>query len=108
MVLRRSLKTIQVEENSFHVPSHVKTEEHSKRDENNKICTKATGSCAPTHERCTLVHEVVLATTPCAPVRETMCPRAWLAGINCCLLVFQVGSMEKTQFYSLSLCNDVL
>ncbi|KEH37614.1 hypothetical protein MTR_2g043220 [Medicago truncatula] len=46
MVLRRSLKTIQSEENSIQVPRHCKTEECSKRDENCKIRTRGTASCA--------------------------------------------------------------
>lgn len=44
MVLIRSFKTIQVAENSSEVPSHFKTEERSKKDENCKICTGATSS----------------------------------------------------------------
>jgi len=76
MVLRRSLKTIQIEENSFQVLRHFETEERSKKwMKTAKNHTEANGSCTLAHEPCAPVHEAALATDSCAPVCVPMRPR---------------------------------
>jgi len=98
---RRSLKSIQVEENSFQIPRQFKTEERSKKGRNCKIRKGATGSFALHMNMlpCTWGSSGYCLMRPCA---SSHAPCACLTCRKRCLLVFKVGSMEKFQSYSLN------
>jgi len=79
MVLRRSLQTIQVEENSFQVPRYFKTEERSKKGTKTEKITQEILAHAPLRMNHMLMRMRQPWLLTHAPLCVHPCARAWLA-----------------------------
>jgi hypothetical protein len=103
IVFRRSLKTIQVEENSFQIPRHFKTEERSKKRrklQNSERNYWLMRPCTWTMRPCVWGSLGYCLMTPST---SSHAPCACLTGRKWCLLVFKVGSVEiKSRFILLT------
>jgi len=95
MVLRRFLKKIQDEENSFRVPRTFQTEERSKAGSNRKNPHTKASSCA---SRLQAIHHCTCDSVFRCPMSLLLPWDALLrfsVGNNCPLVVFQAGAVEK-------------
>jgi len=88
MFLRRFFKTIQSEENSFHVPRSFQTKERSKTGEKHKILHRK--GCLGRHLHLAMHH--LWTRQCCCCLRHYLRPYRWhlrlVAGRNCLQLVF--------------------
>jgi len=76
---------------------HFNTEEHSKMDENWKICTRAAAWWAPAPKLCAPKQDTT-SLLPHAPLRPSSCAFDMVYGEGLLIACFQVVFVENAQF----------